>query len=455
MKLLNITIAILIFSLIPNIAFAAEFVNGNFETGDFTGWNISSNADTPRATLVNYSTYGSVYGNSTADLRGSSASDTDSSKYTAISQDIDFSLYDDLQYTMRYEHYPENGGGSYSITVVHEGGQIYSKPFTGSQPWTTYHIDISSYEGTGYIRFASYTIYGNRLIVDNIYFDNDTGMYEPIPEILTPDTPFTFNDTNDIDWDLTDYWGIHSSETFTYIESFKCINTTFDKYITYIPFYLEGNAELETTTGTFTTDLTIVDNYITVYNSTSYQFEDLLIDECEYHAHVDYDYYVPLEGWSYSSLWDSYINVTNFTGLTNESSEPPEPLPTPEPTAEPTPTPTFPEMPDPTEGDEVNDTYNGTGSLDNTWMVEYYNDVNDTVELLTVPLNSSIQYMLYPVNSVSTGVDNATEMFTAYSPDNNFFIGVVSPFFHGIPTSLQGFISFRLLCVIILMILGR
>lgn len=165
--LIKLSIFLITLSLFVMPVSATGITNGDFETGDFYGWNIT--AGTTPVHVPDLVNTGGNRGLYTARLY------TDAqNKYAAIRQDVDdFALYDNVSFDAAgYGH------GYQLIVVVYsaEGANtIWSTNTIGEEttPWGTNIIDLS-YTGSGYIEFRGYSphVFGYDYY-DNIFYNGN------------------------------------------------------------------------------------------------------------------------------------------------------------------------------------------------------------------------------------------------------------------------------------------
>jgi hypothetical protein len=243
--LLAFTIAI----MLSNNASAA-IVNGDFETGDFYGWNITTGTGPYDPDLVGTGGDRGVY---TARFYTHAQN-----KYAAIRQDVaDFSLYDNVSFDMA------GYGHGYQTQVVIDSNEglntIFLTSTTGveTSPWDSYTVDFS-YTGSGYIEFRGYSpqVWGYDYF-DNIAF-NGVG---PGP-----------SGENSVVWDQYPYYTGETATIETIIEGFD--NSTYSYYL----------------------DLYNANDYLTTYEITH---------------ETEYNYYTFPTEWADTSLLASLVRVTD------------------------------------------------------------------------------------------------------------------------------------------------
>lgn len=129
---------------------ASNITNGDFETGDFTGWTLFG---THNPTLVNLS---GEYGNYTASCSGNGET-----TYAGLYQEYDNALYSKIDLDMLYNRV----GGNAHFYIYNNDDIIYSLG-----PYVLYNghisVNLTDYNGQGKIYFKAY--YQGYARIDNI-----------------------------------------------------------------------------------------------------------------------------------------------------------------------------------------------------------------------------------------------------------------------------------------------
>jgi len=142
-----------------NAASEERVTNGNFETGDFTGW-VNSDGDSYGASIVDeYHAYNGEYGAQIIDIY-----ETSGVQY--FHQDVDLTNVDKIYY--RYYIDEANGGGEFNIIIDGVTEKTYTSR-TGEK-WYIDSVDVSGYSGVNNVKFEAY--YGGDEI--DVYIDDIT-----------------------------------------------------------------------------------------------------------------------------------------------------------------------------------------------------------------------------------------------------------------------------------------
>jgi hypothetical protein len=147
-KILFLTIAVLVLVLSSTSASASVVTNGDFETGDLTGWTADSAFSNSYAPLqFNGSYCALIY---SYDGFGSS-----------LTQIMDLTNVDVLSFYGRNE-----GGASDAFEIYFDGVLVYTNALNIINTWKKFEIDTSSYNGSTEIKFLMHS--DHDLCIDDV-----------------------------------------------------------------------------------------------------------------------------------------------------------------------------------------------------------------------------------------------------------------------------------------------
>jgi hypothetical protein len=174
---------------------SADIINGDFETGNFTGWTLFG---THNPTLVDL---GGEYGNYTASCSGNGET-----TYAGLYQEYDNALYSKIELDMLYNRV----GGNAHFYIYDNEDIIYSLG-----PYELYNgnisVNLTDYNGQGKIYFRAY--YQGYARIDNVVLTS----YEVPPDV------------DDVFWGSDPYYTGEIGKITTNIVDFD--DTTYDYYL--------------------------------------------------------------------------------------------------------------------------------------------------------------------------------------------------------------------------------
>jgi hypothetical protein len=207
------------------------FVNGDFETGDFTGWTISGPHS---ADVIQYegSWSGHIHINFQMDSGGAPPND----HWQMVGQPVFIpEVANNLSFHMSVSGWNWHQGGSVWIMDADSVG-TYSHLFSSgggggsgqSYPWEYHEVDIQPWAGhQTTIYFAGHNANGNPDHQCDIYFDN-VSIYpivqDTIPPTVTVNVPnggevWVVSDIHQIEWTADDDQGVYSDSVFYSIDN--------------------------------------------------------------------------------------------------------------------------------------------------------------------------------------------------------------------------------------------
>lgn len=162
----------------------ATLLNGSFETGDFSGWNVNAVNGGDNAVVTGHlgvaATEGDFFASLTAD--------------STLSQDFSWGLGDTLSFDWNFaakDFMPYNDYSVFTITEENQGvvveitlADVMSTGSFNTTGWNTFVYDFNS-AGTGSVEFSVYNTWGAGLD-SQLYIDN---VLTASPDILPPPLP--------------------------------------------------------------------------------------------------------------------------------------------------------------------------------------------------------------------------------------------------------------------------
>jgi hypothetical protein len=213
------------------------FVNGDFETGDFTGWNVTG----PHSADVTQH-QGSYSGHIHIGSGSASGGSPPNDQWQMVGQSVFIpGVADSLNFYMSVSGANWHNGGHVWIMDADSVGTYFQLYYTGggggsatSYPWEYHQVNIEPWSGRqATIYFAGQNSNGYSDHLCDIYFDNisvSPTIPDTIPPTVTVDAPnggevWLVGDTHQIEWTADDDMGIHSDSVFYSIDN--GINWTF------------------------------------------------------------------------------------------------------------------------------------------------------------------------------------------------------------------------------------
>ncbi|MEA2095447.1 MAG: hypothetical protein U9P73_01970, partial [Candidatus Cloacimonadota bacterium] len=220
-----------IFLLTSVTVYAQQFVNGDFETGDFTGWEVTgphnANVDQHQGSYSGHIhiNYGSASG----------GGNQPNAQWQMVGQTLNIpNVADSLNFYMEVSGSNWHNGGHVWIMDADSVGTYFHLYYTGggggsaqSYPWEFHQVNIEPWAGReATFYFAGQNSNGYSDHVCDIYFDN-ISVSPTIPDTIPPtvevDIPnggevWVVGDTYQIEWTADDDMGIHSDSVFYSID---------------------------------------------------------------------------------------------------------------------------------------------------------------------------------------------------------------------------------------------
>lgn len=407
MNKIKIILYFMVISLfLINPVSANIFPNYDFESGTIgglpTSWNGSG--DVTLTNLTRYNGINSVYYDYTAMI------------YTA---NIDLTGISKLSFYYRITSAPQ-GYSSFYLTV--DGEEQFDTP-TGVQPsWTLHECDVSAYSGTYTIILGSQAADG---YIDYI-FEDESGPVFDCEINFYPDISIAEEDPSEIYYYLNDTMATYDID----IIGSWCTNISGNTYC--IDNIVYGNLEAP-----INPQANYHDVWGNDYNNTEYE---ICIYQREYYAYNLY--FLNL------LACDTQTVIYNTTEYPDPTPEPtPDPTPEPTPTNTPTPQPTATPQPDP---EPINET------LNTTFIYEYYNRVNETVDGVFEPVYNFTDYIAQPLISLNNTLWNfSTEMNNSFNSSSSHLglsTNMMFIIMFAIPPKIISVFTYYLIWVIILLI---
>lgn len=359
---------------------SADFINGDFETGDLTGWDsyesysIVTGHDSTYAVQVYSSGWNSAY----------------------VYQQVDLTDIDLLSFYFKAPSISFGTPGVY-IDNYNIENRLWAAYVT--DVWEYIEIDVSEYSGDHYFIFRASDGGGStQVIFDDILLDSGATEFAIN---FNPDV----NETNSSAWPSVDItlglvpsWPYYHVKLYTYLwinESwgaktlYTYKTTTYPKHwVYYFSVIEDGNYGWG---GSFP-----------LSSPTKKKFQ------------VDLIY----PGNNSVVATDSYIYDPDYVPPPPPPEEPPEDPPEPNATAEPTPGPD-PEPPEePPTGPGANQTLNVS------WVAGYNDKVNNTVDYLFEPIYNFSYQMVYPVILLNTSLNNFSVTMNETLSNSSESIGI-------------------------------
>lgn len=401
---------IILFLVIP--VNANMIVNGDFETGNTTGWTYTG--ATPAFGSWTDANFGDIFGDYVIGINYN----------TNLYQIFDPNEATELKY------WATGGITSGYVYLYNEAGtSFYGKSFSVSSGtptgWQT--ADIS---GRSYVKIRVYSMgsenWANSFHVDNFY---TVGDYVPVTVLSFDKTPYYENNDTIISWDISDYKGTYANELFRLdvITNGTIRGTNFTQSKLLNP-YDDG------TTGKW-------------YN----HLYDLLDDNVSgtYQAKVWYEYYDPVFHSGY--ILDSYILTDIYSD--NYTYVPPEPPEEPEEPEIPNAT-EYPDIPiDPPNATSINQTVN------TSWSEGYYNVVDGTIESLCSPTYNFTYWLLQPITDLTTSINDYSvymnDSFNKSSTGILVLSGSINTITNGLHPKVKNLITYYLVWLVLLLIMRK
>ncbi len=207
------------------------FVNGDFETGDFTGWEVTG----PHSANVTQH-QGSYSGHIHINYGSASGGSPPNDQWQMVGQSVFIpGVADSLNFYMSVSGSNWHNGGHVWIMDADSVGTYFQLYYTGggggsaqSYPWEYHQVNIEPWSGRqATIYFAGQNSNGYSDHQCDIYFDN-ISVSPTIPDTIAPtvtvDVPnggevWTVGDTHQIEWTADDDMGIHSDSVFYSIDN--------------------------------------------------------------------------------------------------------------------------------------------------------------------------------------------------------------------------------------------
>jgi hypothetical protein len=496
-------LSLVLFLFLSSGASALEnmVVNGDFETGDLTGWTSSSGSVLGSQYAYEGSYCGFIFDESAAG--------------SWISQDVDLTGVNALTYYAMYI-----GCNSADILVYIDG----SLAQTGAATETPYYgfnsLDVSSYSGVHTVKFAA--LYDEDFEIDNVeamaeaaldysstssgslnkfyqsgywvnepgtimatvaHFDNpnlDYHVYYVIDEL---DNSVTIADGEGVsDFLISFAESSATTKTFELYESYAYYdpalgysvvnNTLFDTLSFDIVVRPDSTKSEIWSIGELVANQSIDFYYdIENYNSTTYDYYVSVVPSYQgqesFRNHVSTcsgfftrellpgSYYARLE----KEINGEYILLDLYSFYIPESepdddSETLEPLDMPD-------IPNLPDDPLPDLPPLFNGTLenNETGLYNSSLLSGYYDSVDGIGNRYFQPVEGGFAFLLYPVNSLNDSVYSATVLVQNSGADMQGYTPLVSsvftPLIGSLPPKVQGLITYNLVWMLIIMIFRR
>ena len=180
MNLLKSSILFLLaFNMLISSSVASDsFTNGDFETGDFTGWNISQSHPSYQPSIKTVA----GYGNYTCYLRGNYQS---GSLPCIVFQEYDSNLYGSIQFDLYAG--PADGSDDVWVHVFDNGTALWSHKYEENGWNDNVTVNISSYTGTGRLRVMSTSV--GTTYLDNVILNTEGAIPKETPEPTPTPTP--------------------------------------------------------------------------------------------------------------------------------------------------------------------------------------------------------------------------------------------------------------------------
>lgn len=220
---------ILAFLLFAVSVDAQQIINGNFETGDFTGWTVTGPHS---AEVIQYQGSWSAHIHiSPGNASNSTSAGPPNDKWEMVSQSVFIpGVADSLNFYMAVSGSSWHDGGFVWIMDADSVGTYHRLYYTGSgggtgqsYPWAFHQVNIEAWAGrqaTFYFAGHNRNGYGDHQC--DIYFDNISVsplIPDTLPPSVTVDVPngdevWTVGDTELIEWTAEDDMGIQSDSVF-------------------------------------------------------------------------------------------------------------------------------------------------------------------------------------------------------------------------------------------------
>jgi hypothetical protein len=228
----------LIFLLTSTVVYAQQFVNGDFEMGDFIGWTVTgphnANVEQHQGSYC-----GHIHINSGS---ASGGGGQPNSQWQMVGQTLNIpDVSDTLNFYMEVSGSNWHNGGHVWLMDADSVGTYFHLFYTGggggsaqSYPWEFHQVNIEPWAGReATIYFAGQNSNGYGDHVCDIYFDNisvSPTIPDTIPPTVNVDAPnggevWIVGDTYQIEWTADDDMGIHSDSVFYSIDN--GVNWTF------------------------------------------------------------------------------------------------------------------------------------------------------------------------------------------------------------------------------------
>jgi hypothetical protein len=207
------------------------FVNGDFETGDFTGWTVTGPHN---ANVTQHQ--GSYSGHIHINYGSASGGSPPNDQWQMVGQSVFIpGVADSLNFYMSVSGSNWHNGGHVWIMDADSVGTYFQLYYTGggggsaqSYPWEYHQVNIEPWSGRqATIYFAGQNSNGYSDHQCDIYFDN-ISVSPTIPDTIAPtvivDAPnggevWVVGDTYQIEWTADDDMGIHSDSVFYSIDN--------------------------------------------------------------------------------------------------------------------------------------------------------------------------------------------------------------------------------------------
>ncbi|MCD4723349.1 MAG: hypothetical protein K8R63_00805, partial [Bacteroidales bacterium] len=213
---------------------AQQIINGDFETGDFTGWTVTGPHN---AEVIQYQGSWSAHIHiSSGNASNSTSAGPPNDKWEMVSQSVFIpGVADSLNFYMAVSGSSWHDGGFVWIMDADSVGTYTRLFYTGggggnsqSYPWEYHHVNVETWAGRqATFYFAGHNRNGYSDHQCDIYFDDisiSPVVPDTIPPTVTVDIPnggevWTVGQTQSIEWTAEDDMGISSDSVFYSIDN--------------------------------------------------------------------------------------------------------------------------------------------------------------------------------------------------------------------------------------------
>lgn len=392
----NSSLWFIVFLLLFVVPVNAQIVNGDFVGKNFSGWSITgvSPAYPPRAD------YGSGYAWLPNDLGGSS--------YLTMYQDVDVTGFNDLNFVYWGDSFFNRNGDVIYAEVG--ANRLYLEELNFSAQ--SYSINVSDLTGVQRVLFY----------VDSVHQWISIGSFDDIYLSTLPlENSISFNP--DIDFSNSSQLYFDYTVSPDYSEYVYFVTSVWEP-ATYNLFDYQ-NSLSNVVSGENVSLSSIVSADLSNYSLRLY-------------ATPSYPAYVG----------DAILLAESDPIYYNSSYIVPSP-------------PSVPDVPiidpvDPPIFDDLNQTSELNGTINNTWFVGYYSSVDNLSSGFFDPAHSVLNYSLYPVTLFTSYIvdvnDSVTDNFIMISEYRGLYDLLVLPFINAIHPKVVVLFTFNLFCYLILLI---